>query len=164
MNCSDCRKPMSLYTVTGVPTHCCHSCGKTVALPMAGPTTQHSSTSRKQTSTPTPREPSEGEVSFAEAWRDLHPSLPFVTEYKFCSTREWEIDFFWEQALVAVEYEGGGPLGHGRNNRYNSDVAKYNAMAECEILLFRCTKPMLYEEKIERFCRQVAETIRKRMK
>lgn len=162
MNCSKCKKSMITGTQDGKPVYVCLACQVSIQIPQGGPTTQHKLQTRTQTANATPREPSAGEVSFSEAWRELHPSLPFETEYKFSLTRNWEIDFAWVEAKVAVEYEGGGAFGHGRKNRYDTDLAKYNSMAYEGWALFRCTKAML-DKDADRFARMVAETIRRRM-
>lgn len=159
MNCSDCRKPMCDGSESGVPIKFCRQCGKVVKLPMAGPTTQHSTKSRTQTANAIPREPSAGEVSFAEAWRDFHPSLPFETEYKFHLFRDFRLDFAFVEAKVAVEFEG---RDHQKTWTYAKDLEKYNMLAYEGWLLFRTTKAML-DKDAERFCRMVAETIRKRL-
>jgi hypothetical protein len=155
MNCSKCKQPMLTGNQDGKPVYVCLACGVAIQIPQAGATTQYSPQARKST---VAREPSEGEVSFAEAWRDLHPSLPFETEYLFNVHRRWKCDFAWPNVRVAVEFEG---WGHGTARRYEPDVEKYNALSHDEWLLFRCTKSMM-EKDAERFCRMVSEVIRRR--
>lgn len=143
----------------GKPVYVCLACGVAIQIPQGGPTTQHSTKSRVQTATATPREPSAGEVTFAEAWEDFCPSLPFTTEYKFHLFRDFRLDFAFVEAKVAVEFEG---RDHQKTWTYAKDLEKYNMLAYEGWMLFRCTKLML-DKDAERFCRMVAETIRKRL-
>lgn len=159
MNCSKCKKSMITGTQDGKPVYVCLACQVSIQIPQGGPTTQHKLQTRTQTANATPRDPSDGEVSFSELWRELHPSLPFETEYQFNVHRKWKLDFAWPAEMVAVEFEGHG---HSSHYRYPLDIEKYNALSHAGFLLFRTTKSML-DKDAERFCRMVAETIRKRL-
>lgn len=159
MNCSKCRQPMRSGEQDGKPVMACLPCSSVIQLPLAGATTPHSAKARVQTQGPMQKLPSDGEVSFAEAWRDYVPSLPFETEYKFHNFREWRLDFAWPEAKVAVEMESSV---HRTKGRFEGDLPKYNALSADFWLLFRCTRSMI-EKDAERFCRMVKETIRKRL-
>jgi hypothetical protein len=70
-------------------------------------------------------------------------SLPskHIREYKFCDARNWRIDFFFPQKMLAVEIEGGAWI-EGRHNRassFISDMEKYNMLARHRIFLMRFT-------------------------
>lgn len=163
VNCSKCRQPMRSGEQDGKPIMACLPCGSVIQLPMAGATVQHSPASRKasirEQGPVNPKLPSEGEVSFIEAWRDYVPSVGLMSEYKFHNFREWRLDFAHPESRVAIEFEG---YGHQKDNRYKSDLDKYNALAFEGWALFRCTKAMV-EKDAERLCRMVAECIRKRL-
>lgn len=99
---------------------------------------------------------SEGEADFAYLWNKHFPQFPFVTEYTFHPTRHWKLDFYWPAYKIAVEFEG---YGHGKDNRYNSDVDKYNSLAFRRIRLFRCTRSMLKEDRYKQFLDYVRAAI-----
>lgn len=163
MVCKKCKQPMRSGEQDGKPVIACLTCGVILQLPLAGATTQHSPENRKRTFQQgrlNPNLPTEGEVSFMEAWADYVPSIDLVTEYKFCLTRDWRLDFAHVASKVAVEYEG---YGHGLGKMYVKDIDKYNALAYEGWALFRCTKAMV-EKDAERFCRMVSEVIRRRLK
>ena len=59
--------------------------------------------------------------------------LPWVTEYRFHSTRQWRCDFACHDIAVAIEIDGGAWLkgdNQGRHTRgagFIEDMAKINA-------------------------------------
>lgn len=70
--------------------------------------------------------------------------LPDPTpEYKFAwadMRRKWAIDYAWPEARIALEVEGHG---HQKDNRYHTDIEKYNELAAHGWLLIRATYDML---------------------
>lgn len=101
---------------------------------------------------------SQGESLFAQEWNERYPDLPFVTEFRFHTFRDWQLDFAWPFANVCVEMEG---VDHRKTQRYASDLAKYNALAFGDWALFRCTMKTLNAD-ARRFCAMVEEKIRTR--
>ena len=70
-----------------------------------------------------PQPPSALEETFAIQVR--HERLPQpLREYKFDQTRGWRADFAWAAEKLLVEIEGHG---HQHDNRYKTDLEKYNA-------------------------------------
>jgi hypothetical protein len=60
-------------------------------------------------------------------------------EYRFHHVRRWRFDYYFKDAMVAIEIEGG-IYKYGRHNRASSfwdDAEKYNAAAEMGIRLLR---------------------------
>jgi len=65
-----------------------------------------------------------------------------VREYKFCPTRKWRLDFYWEKYKLAVEVEGGVWTngGHNRGAGFVNNLEKYNqlTMDGIKLLRFHC--------------------------
>jgi len=67
----------------------------------------------------------DGEATFLYYLRILGRGIPEpVREHQFDPTRKWRFDFAWIEQKVAVEIEG---KDHQMNQRYTSDMEKYNA-------------------------------------
>lgn len=139
----------------------CLTCQSVIQLPMAGHTTEHSTTSRVRETVTSPRltsgkaEPSLGEVEFEDLWLEHHPDYPFCYEYKFHLFREWRLDFAWPDVKVAVEVESSV---HRTKGRFETDIPKYNALASEGWSLFRCTRNIL-EKDSHRFMQMVVKKI-----
>jgi hypothetical protein len=71
--------------------------------------------------------------------------IPFVREWKFCSTRKWRADFMLSPLgslePILVEIEGGvwNNGAHVRGKHFLSDMEKYNTAAALGYTLFRFT-------------------------
>ena len=85
--------------------------------------------------------PTELEAQFLLLLRTQAPGLsPPIREYRFDAAekpRRWRFDFAWVAHRVAVEIEG---RGHQKENRYASDIEKYNAAAIQGWLVLRITR------------------------
>lgn len=88
--------------------------------------------------------PSEIVQMFEEQWRNLCSDLPAPErEYPpFRGTRHM-CDYAWPSAMVIVEVEG---WGHGQNNRYKTDLYKYNRLSAEGWKLFRCNRAILFDD------------------
>ncbi len=110
----------------------------------------HAETKRYRQPTPRLPEGSKHELRFMRIWDALNgPELE--REYRFDPTRRWRIDFYHHSG-VAIEIEG---FGHGRPNRYKTDVQKYNRMAEMGITLIRLTSDMITVQELERIIERI---------
>lgn len=85
-----------------------------------------------------PRPLSPGEEVFALHCRlyGLSPKREFV----FHPIRKWRLDFAWPHLKLAVEIEGGV---HRIKGRFESDLAKYNALAMNGWRLLRYSSKMV---------------------
>lgn len=83
-------------------------------------------------------EGSKHEVKFMQLWAALNgPEL--TREFRFCD-RRWRFDFCHVFTKTAIEIEG---FGHQRQNRYSSDVQKYNTAALMGYKVYRLTGKMI---------------------
>ncbi len=66
-------------------------------------------------------------------------------EHRFDAVRRWRVDFYFPDAKLAVEIEGGVWSGgrHTRGSGYSDDCRKYNRLAELGIALLRFTTDMV---------------------
>lgn len=88
--------------------------------------------------------PSEIVAKFDELWCLLCKDLPEpVCEYKPFDDRKFSIDRAWPDIKVALEIEG---FGHGMNNRYQTDLTKYNRISFEGWTLLRCNRRILFED------------------
>jgi very-short-patch-repair endonuclease len=87
-----------------------------------------------------PKALSPGEEAFALHCRaeKLEPKR----EYPFHLTRKWRFDFYFPDAKLAVEVEGGYGGRHQRGG-FQSDIEKYNAAAMMGITVLRYTTKMV---------------------
>lgn len=84
-------------------------------------------------------EGSKHETHFMQRWADLNgPKLE--REYKFLPDRKFRFDFAHIETKVAIECEG---FGHQRQNRYTSDIDKYNLAALNGWKVYRLTGKMI---------------------
>ena len=68
------------------------------------------------------------ELAFIRLWKAMYKNLPEpIRDYRFHSTRRWQLDFAWPDAMLAVEIEGLTRQGgrHQRLGGYKNDVQKY---------------------------------------
>jgi hypothetical protein len=87
---------------------------------------------------------SPGEEQFALHCRgEFHPINQPVREFMFHPDRKWRFDFYFPQAKVAVEIEGGAGGRHQRIAGFRADCVKYNAAALMGIRVFRYTTDMV---------------------
>lgn len=71
--------------------------------------------------------------------------------------RRWRFDFAWVDAKVAVECEG---YDHRLEQRYHSDIEKYNRAVALGWRVFRCTTRLMQSD-ASGFCQMVLDAIRK---
>jgi very-short-patch-repair endonuclease len=96
---------------------------------------------------------SKHEWRFKCLWESIPgPALEF--NYKFDPRRRSRIDFYSIDAKLAIEIEG---YGHQKQNRYISDVEKYNRMAEMGIELRRLTSDMITVQELEKIIERIKE-------
>lgn len=86
------------------------------------------------------------EVKFVQLWAALR-GPPLVREHKFHETRRFRIDFAHLETKTAIEVEG---YGHGRPNRYTSDLEKYNLLTLRGWRLYRVTSATLSANELQR--------------
>ena len=90
-----------------------------------------------------PKEPSEIVKEFDRLWFLLCRDLPEpVCEYKPFQDRRHELDRSWPDIKLVVEVEG---WGHGMNNRYQTDLYKYNRLSFEGWTLLRCDRKILFD-------------------
>lgn len=78
---------------------------------------------------------SAGEAAFVYYWRILAPEFTdFLFDQEFYPTRNWRVDFLDIIDKIAVEIEG---RGHQEENRFYSDIEKYNQLALMGYTLIR---------------------------
>jgi len=78
------------------------------------------------------------ERAFVTLSRQFLPGTVWEREVVFAAPRKWRIDFSY--GMLAVEVEG---RGHQHENRYTTDIEKYNQLSARGYRLFRCTRAML---------------------
>jgi len=82
---------------------------------------------------------SKHELHFMRLWESLDgPEL--TREHRFVPNRKFRFDFAYIPQRVAIECEG---FGHSRQNRYTSDVEKYNLAALEGWKVYRLTGEMI---------------------
>lgn len=64
-----------------------------------------------------------------------------VQEYRFHKTRKWRFDFYFQEAKLALEVEGGVWVNgrHNRGSGFLKDMEKYNAAAIAGFAILRAT-------------------------
>jgi hypothetical protein len=82
------------------------------------------------------------ERSFLTLWRQYGGPEP-VREYEPFESRRFRLDFCWPERKVVVECEG---FDHRKEQRYHSDVDKYNMLQESGWQLFRATSRLLRDD------------------
>lgn len=88
---------------------------------------------------------SKWEIKFMNLW-ELCKGPKLEREYKFLEDRKFRFDFCYPSQRLAIEIEG---RGHSKENRYNSDLEKYNLAAMHGWILHRLTSKLLTLDKIE---------------
>ena len=76
-----------------------------------------------------------------------------VREYRFLPDRKFRIDFYWPEAKLAVEIEGGIWMpkgGHTTGIGFSKNLEKYNLMAENGITLLRYVPKLIDFMQIKR--------------
>lgn len=94
---------------------------------------------------------SKNEAKFIQLWELAH-GPPLEREYKFHPKRRFRFDFAHLPTKTAIEIEGHG---HQRENRYHSDVEKYNEAAMLGWNLQRITRKQLNLIDIEELIRRI---------
>lgn len=87
-----------------------------------------------------------GEETFAMNCRAY--GLEPLREFTFHPTRKWRFDFYFSEAKLAVEVEGGTAWGRSRHSRgagFEKDAAKYNAAARMGITVLRYSTGMVMD-------------------
>lgn len=86
------------------------------------------------------KKPSHAESRFMITWKAIG-GQKYNRETKFHPERRWKIDFTWDNAMVAVEVEGGvwlgGLGGHTSGKGYTNNCEKYNEAAFMGWTVFR---------------------------
>jgi very-short-patch-repair endonuclease len=91
-------------------------------------------------------EGSKHETHFMQLWAALNgPEL--TREHKFMPDRKFRFDFAYIPQRVAIECEG---FGHSRQNRYTSDVEKYNLAALEGWKVYRLTGKMINIDELQK--------------
>ena len=88
---------------------------------------------------------SKWEIKFMNLW-ELCKGPTLEREFRFNPQRKYRADFAHIPTKVLVEIEG---FGHQRNNRYSTDVDKYNSASQLGWTLYRLTSNLLTLDKIE---------------
>jgi len=81
------------------------------------------------------------------AWQIKAIGLPEpYTQYKFCPTRDWLVDFAWPDRRVILEVEGGiykAKSGHRSYSGITRDIEKYNMATWLGWQVYRVTPVMV---------------------
>lgn len=76
---------------------------------------------------------------------------PFLTQYKFHLTRQWQTDFAWPERKLLVEIEGGiwrpGGGAHSHPSNIERDIEKSNAATLMGFRTIRVTPKMLAKKR-----------------
>lgn len=86
-----------------------------------------------------PKQLSQGEEAFAQHCRA--EGLAPLREYRFCEGRKWRLDFYFQEAKLAIEIEGMGR--HQRFLGFEEDCRKYANAALLGITVLRVTTRMV---------------------
>jgi very-short-patch-repair endonuclease len=98
-------------------------------------------------------EGSKHEMRFIRIWDALDgPELE--REAKLIPGRNHRCDFFHKASSLVIEIEG---FGHAKSNRYNSDIFKYNQLAQLGYELIRLTSDMITVQELEKILQRIKE-------
>jgi hypothetical protein len=88
------------------------------------------------------------EAEFLTRWHQIVPNAPEPqTQYRFCDSRKWRFDFYWDVggSRVAVETHGAVYThgAHTRGKGFEDDREKMNCATAMGIRVFEFTAGML---------------------
>lgn len=102
---------------------------------------------------------SKGEEAFIKVWKDIG-GQEYIREYKFHPTRRFRIDFYFPQAKLGIEVDGGNWSGgrHVRGQGFEDDCEKKMEALFLGIYLSCLTIRMITSDNLQRYKKFIEET------